>query len=121
MLKNLQAFISASLVTLMLLISPASHAEYELPETLLGYKMVLASTTRMYNDEFYIGFLQFGNMTPPFVLIETKGFDVIAPKIITEIKDDRLLGKIILPANLSADDVQELRINGYSILWKNKK
>lgn len=121
LMKCLRASVLLSLALSPLLLTTKALAEYELPQTLLGYKMVLVSSTRMHNQQAYIGFLQFKNMTPPFVLIQTKGYDFITAEIVSERLDDRLVGKIMLPPKLTGDDVQELRINGYTVLWKNLK
>ena len=93
-------------------------ADYELPQTLFGYKMVLASKPRADEDKTYIGFVQYTNMTPPFVIVVTKSFNMVQSKITTKVVDDALVGRIYLPQGVVAEDVKELRINGYSILWK---
>lgn len=104
---------------LLLLYAPVSLADYELPESTFGFKMVLASHAKAENDHLYIGFLQIKNIKPPFVLIQTTSFDLITAKITSEASADQLVGKIHFPPNLKPEQVKELRINGYSVLWKH--
>jgi hypothetical protein len=40
-------------------------------------------------------------------------------KITSQVMDEKLVGKIFLPAGVTAEDIKELRINGYTILWKS--
>jgi len=110
----------ARLITVLFIFAAAtSHADYELPESLLGYKMILASKLRTDDGGRYIGFVQDGYLNPPFVLIGTVRYDMHIAKIAGRVEDTKLIGKIYLPAALSVESINELRINGYTILWKN--
>lgn len=119
MLNTLRILGPLALICVPLLFATPVIAEYEIPSRVLGYRMILASKVHVENDQPYIRFTQFDNLTPPFVLIETKTYDLKMTKIQSEVVDGRLEGRILLPLNMSGDDVQEMRVNGYSILWKN--
>jgi hypothetical protein len=104
---------------LLLSLTPMVQADYELPDSLFGYKMILTSSLRNDNGESYIGFVQHQNLKPPFVLLVTKSFNMHQVKITSQVMDEKLVGKIFLPAGVTAEDIKELRINGYTILWKS--
>ena len=120
-MKFIRSLVLLSLAFSCLFVGKNVFSAYEIAANHLGYKMILASSTQLYQDQTYIGFLQFENITPPFVLIVTKGYNIINPEILSEIVDGRLEGKIMFPPGLVHTDIKELRINGYTILWESKE
>lgn len=118
-MKFLSSLVLLAFACTSLLVVKNAHSAYEIAENHLGYKMVLASSVKVHEGQAYIGFLQIKNIEPPFVLIVTKGYNMISPQILSEVVDDRLEGRIMFPPGLRAGDIKELRINGYTILWKS--
>ena len=119
MLKYMSLIALSILFSSTLIYMPNAYADYELPESVFGYRMILTSTVRTENNETYIGFVQYKNMTPPFILIETKSYNYHQSRIESSVIDGKLVGRIFLAPGMTAEDIKQLRINGYSVLWKS--
>ena len=107
------------LILLSIGIADDAHADYALPDSMFGYHMSLSNHAEQGEETMFIGFVQYEGTPAPFVIIETFSNNLFNAKITTQIVEHKVHGKIHLPAGVMGSDVKQLRINGYTVLWKH--